>query len=109
MVDKLNLSLGNIAGKVSPSGKSSVSSSDIGSIGTNTQKDFKDILLNSLEKVNKLQLEAEEATERLLSGQTDNIAEVFSAVRKADIAFSLMMQIRNQLMNAYSEIKNMRL
>ena len=46
---------------------------------------------------------------KLATGQTDNVAEVFSAVRKADIAFSLLMQIRNQLVDAYTEIRNIRI
>ncbi len=104
MVDKLNsLTTGGInkavgggIGEKSPVDKSG-------------GKDFKRLLMDSLEQVNKLQQEAQNATEKLATGQTDNVAEVFSAVKKADIAFSLMMQIRNQLISAYTEIRNMRM
>jgi flagellar hook-basal body complex protein FliE len=72
-------------------------------------KDFKQTLLDNLDQVNKLQQEAQQATEKLATGQTDNVAEVFSAVRKADVAFSLLMQIRNQLVDAYTEIRNMQI
>jgi flagellar hook-basal body complex protein FliE len=72
-------------------------------------KDFKQTLLDNLNKVNQLQQEAQQATEKLATGQTDNVAEVFSAVRKADVAFSLLMQIRNQLIDAYTEIRNIKI
>ena len=70
--------------------------------------DFKDSLLASLEEVNSLQKQAGEAIERLATGETVNPAEVFTAVRKADIAFSMLMEIRNKLIDAYSEIRQMR-
>lgn len=68
---------------------------------------FKDVLLESLEQVNRLQQEASQGVERLATGQTENVAEVFSAVRKADVAFSLLMEIRNKLVEAYQEIRQM--
>src|SRR5947207_13329387 len=71
-------------------------------------KDFKSYLLESLDKVNQLQNEADAGVEKLLTGQTDNLAEVFSTTRKAGIAFDLLMEIRNKLMDAYTELKQMR-
>ena len=104
MVDKLNsLTTGGIGKAVGGS------IGEKGSVDKSGGKDFKRLLMDSLEQVNKLQQEAQNATEKLATGQTDNVAEVFSAVKKADIAFSLMMQIRNQLINAYTEIRNMRM
>jgi flagellar hook-basal body complex protein FliE len=46
--------------------------------------------------------------EDLLTGRSDNVVEVFSAVRKADVAFSLLMEIRNKMLDAYTEIQQMR-
>ncbi len=72
------------------------------------EKGFREFLLDSLEKVNQLQTEADAGVQKLLTGQTDNVAEVFSASRKAGIAFDLLMEIRNKLMDAYTEIQQMR-
>ena len=72
-------------------------------------KDFRTVLLESLEQVNRLQQEADAGAARLATGQTDNVAEVFSAVRKAEVAFGLLMEIRNKLLDAYQEIQQMRL
>jgi len=66
---------------------------------------FKDVLLDSLNQVNRLEQEASQGVERLATGETTNVAEVLSAVRKADVAFSLLMEIRNKLMDAYTEIR----
>ena len=71
-------------------------------------KDFKSILLDSLNEVNRLQTEADQGVQRLLTGETDNVAEVFAAVNKAGIAFDLLMEIRNKLTDAYQEIQQMR-
>ena len=72
------------------------------------EKDFKGYLLESLEKVNQLQNEADAGVQKLMTGETNNVAEVFSASRKAGVAFDLLMEIRNKLLDAYSEIKQMR-
>ena len=71
-------------------------------------KSFKETLMDSLDEVNRLQQEAAAGTEKLLKGETDNMAEVFSAVRKADVAFSMLMEMRNKLTEAYREIQQMR-
>lgn len=70
--------------------------------------DFKSILLNSLGEVNRLQNEADQGVQRLITGETDNVAEVMAAVNKAGIAFDLLMEIRNKLNDAYQEIQQMR-
>ena len=72
-------------------------------------KNFKQILLDSLAEVDRLQQEADHSVQALYRGDTDNVAEVFVAVNKADIAFDLLMQIRNKLLEAYQEINQIRI
>ena len=71
-------------------------------------KSFKDLLLDNLNQVNQLQQEADEGVAKLITGETDNMAEVFTAVRKSEVAFSMMMEMRNKLIEAYREIQQMR-
>ena len=71
-------------------------------------KDFKSILVDSLNEVNRLQNEADQGVQRLLTGEADNVAEVFAAVNKAGIAFDLLMEVRNKLTDAYQEVQQMR-
>ncbi len=72
------------------------------------EKDFRSFLIESLEKVNQLQTEADQGVQKLLTGETDNVAEVFSASKKAGVAFDLLMEIRNKLVDAYNEVQQMR-
>src|ERR671939_492535 len=67
---------------------------------------FKDILVDSIQQVNTMQLEADKAVETLFTGGEVNPAEVLTAVQKADLAFRLTMQMRNKLMEVYQEIKD---
>jgi flagellar hook-basal body complex protein FliE len=69
---------------------------------------FKDVLLNSIREVNDAQQEADRAVEALFTGGDVNPAEVLTAVQKADLAFRMMMQIRNKLVAAYDEVKSIR-
>ena len=58
---------------------------------------FKDFLVNSIQEVNSMQQAADQAVEKLATGGDVSPAEVLTAVQKADIAFHLMMQVRNKL------------
>jgi flagellar hook-basal body complex protein FliE len=69
---------------------------------------FKDLVLGGLGEVNMMQQKADQAVEKLMCGGEIGMAEVLTAVQKADIAFKMMMQIRNKLVSAYQEIQNMR-
>jgi flagellar hook-basal body complex protein FliE len=70
---------------------------------------FKDLLLNSIQEVNTMQQAADRAVEQLATGGDVNPAEVLTAVQKADIAFRMMMQIRNKIVQAYQEVQNIRI
>ena len=69
---------------------------------------FKDLVLGGVGEVNMMQQRADSAVEKLMCGGEIGMAEVLTAVQKADIAFKMMMQIRNKLVAAYQEIQNMR-
>jgi flagellar hook-basal body complex protein FliE len=70
--------------------------------------DFKNMLLDSIREVNSMQQQADRAVENLVSGGDANPAEVLTAVQKADLAFRMMMQVRNKLVQAYEEVKSIR-
>lgn len=70
--------------------------------------DFKQFMLDSLSEVNSLQQDADKAVEMMMTGGDVNPAEVLTAVQKADLAFRTMMQIRNKLVQAYEEVKQIR-
>ena len=69
---------------------------------------FREILGDTIKEVNSRQQEADRAIEALVTGETDNLAEVMTAVEKADLAFRTLMQFRNKLVQAYEEISRLR-
>lgn len=70
---------------------------------------FKDAMLDSIKEVNAMQQDADRAVEAMSVGEDVNPAQVLTAVQKADMAFRMMMQVRNKLVEAYSEIKDIRI
>jgi flagellar hook-basal body complex protein FliE len=70
--------------------------------------DFAQMMRDQLQQVGALQTDADDQVAKLVSGQSDNMTEVFVATRKAQVAFSLLMEIRNKLVDAYEEVRNMR-
>ncbi len=85
---------------VGPAGPKVVDSSD------NTS--FKDVLMKNIEQVNQLQQDAEKAIEDLYSGRRDDVDGVLIAKQKADLAFQMLLQVRNKLVDAYDEVRQMR-
>ena len=69
---------------------------------------FKDVLMKNIEQVNKLQQDAEKAIEDLHTGRRDDLDGVMIAKQKADLAFQMLLQVRNKMVDAYEEIKQMR-
>ncbi len=70
---------------------------------------FKGFLLNSIQDVNSMQQQADQAVETLMTGGDADPAEVLTAVQKADMAFRLMMQMRNKMMQVYQEVRDIRI
>jgi flagellar hook-basal body complex protein FliE len=70
---------------------------------------FKDLLFDSVQQVNSMQLEADQAVEQMFTGGDVNPSEVLTAVQKADLAFRLTMQMRNKMMEVYQEVRDIRI
>lgn len=72
------------------------------------EKSFKDVLTESLDQANKAQQEATRAVEDLATGQRNDLEGVILATNKADDAFRMLQALRNKMMDAYDEIKQIR-
>lgn len=79
-----------------------------GGAGTG-ETSFKNVLLDSIKQVNTMQQDADHAVESLFTGGDVDPAQVLTAVQKADLAFRMMMQIRNKLTAAFQEIKGIQI
>ena len=70
---------------------------------------FMNSLQSAISKANDIQIQADQATEALMTGQTQNIHQTMVALQEADVSFQLMMQIRNKILTAYEEIQRMQI
>src|SRR4051812_1781333 len=68
---------------------------------------FSDLLKDSVEKVNTMQVQADTAIKDLTAGRTKNIHETMLTIERADASLKLMMQVRNKILDAYREIMRM--
>ncbi len=60
-----------------------------------------------ISKVDDLQQSSNASVKDLLSGKSEDIASVVSAVAKADMSFKLLVGVRNKLIEAYKQTMNM--
>jgi flagellar hook-basal body complex protein FliE len=70
---------------------------------------FGSLLFKSLNQVNGLEQSAHAAVEKGFTGDDVTQVEAMTSLKKADLALRLMIQIRNKIMDAYSEIKQMQM
>lgn len=68
---------------------------------------FGDVLKNAISQVSTLQGSADQQVNTLLSGGNADMSKVMISVEKADVAFQLMMQVRNKIVSAYQDIEKM--
>jgi flagellar hook-basal body complex protein FliE len=68
---------------------------------------FETVLKNAVGGVEQLHTSAQEQVTQLAQGDRQDIHSVMIAVEKADVAFQLMMQVRNKIVNAYQEVSKM--
>ena len=68
---------------------------------------FGDALKSAINQVEEMHGSAEQQMTELLKGDRGDVQNVMIAVEKADVAFQLMMQVRNKIVSAYQEISRM--
>ena len=68
---------------------------------------FGSVLKTAINQVEELHGSAEQQVTDLLKGDRSDVHNVMIAVEKADIAFQLMMQVRNKIVSAYQEVSRM--
>lgn len=69
--------------------------------------EFKDTLNAFLSQVNNQLQESAQMTDDFASGKTDSLHEVMVATEKSGISLTLLLQIRNKLLDAYQEVMRM--
>ncbi len=68
---------------------------------------FADTLKQFVNSVSDLQSQAAGAEQAFLRGEISDVHQVMIAVEEASVAFELLMEIRNKLLEAYQTIQRM--
>jgi len=72
-----------------------------------TDGNFGSALKTAINQVEDMHSSAEQQVTDLLKGDRSDVHNVMIAVEKADVAFQLMMQVRNKIVSAYQEVSRM--
>lgn len=68
---------------------------------------FAELVDNFVSQTNQSQVASDSAIDDLVHGRTDNVQQVVMAVANAELSFQLFMEIRNKLIDAYTELMRM--
>ena len=75
--------------------------------GTSGPSDFMKTLSTAMDQVGQLQSEADGKVAQLLSGNGQDVHSAMIAVEKASLAFAMMVQVRNKIVQAYQQVSGM--
>jgi flagellar hook-basal body complex protein FliE len=87
-------------GNVSPS-------AGVGGVGGVMRSEFSSFLNKAVTEVEGKMRSAELEKQKVLTGETNNLHQATIASSEAGIAFSLMVEVRNKLVESYQEIMRM--
>lgn len=82
-----NIDFGSAVGKEQPNGS-----------------DFFETLRGAVDQVKDLQTQADTQVAGMLNGDGQDVHAAMIAVEKANLAFELMLQVRNKIVSAYQEV-----
>jgi flagellar hook-basal body complex protein FliE len=82
------------------------SGSEIGGAAA-PSKGFGQMLDNLVSSVNAKQAEADKITQNVLMGDSGQLHQSVLAMQEASVSFSLMVQVRNKLVESYQELMRM--
>jgi len=68
---------------------------------------FSNVLNEIVGDVDRLQKAAEKTTDKLLTGELEDVHQVVVAMEEAQTSFKLLMEVRNKMVEAYKEVMKM--
>jgi flagellar hook-basal body complex protein FliE len=69
--------------------------------------EFVKTLQDAMSQVGQLQNEADDRVGQLLTGNGQDVHSAMIAVEKASLAFEMMVQVRNKIVQAYQQVSGM--
>jgi len=82
------------------------SASQVGA-GASGQSDFFDALQGAMDQVEQLHADAQNKIAGMLDGSGEDVHSAMIAVEKAGLAFEMMIQVRNKIVQAYQTVSQM--
>ncbi len=68
---------------------------------------FGQVLGGIIKEVDNLHKNAEKTTDKLITGELEDVHQVVVAMEEAETSFRLLMEIRNKMVDAYKEVMKM--
>lgn len=78
-----------------------------GEQGGSGSTSFIDVLKESIKETNEAQKTADKMAVEVASGKSENLHETMLAMTQSELAFDLMVQVRNRALEAYNEVMRM--
>jgi flagellar hook-basal body complex protein FliE len=76
-------------------------------VGSAGQSDFFETLQGAMNQVEQLHTDAQGKVAGMLDGTGDDVHSAMIAVEKAGLAFEMMVQVRNKIVQAYQTVSQM--
>lgn len=100
------LSMKGAAAIDAPSLTQGLSSTAASASGTQPAS-FSKVLENAVQEVDSKMKAADTDKAKLLSGETGNVHQAMISMQESNVAFSLMVEVRNKLVDSYQELMRM--
>jgi flagellar hook-basal body complex protein FliE len=68
---------------------------------------FSDVLKQSVNEVNKHQMDGYNAMEGIATGKVENLQQAVQKIEEAELSLKLGLEVKNKALNAYKEIMKM--
>jgi flagellar hook-basal body complex protein FliE len=68
---------------------------------------FSDLFADSVKTMNALDVQARDAVEGLMTGSGVDVHQAMIATQKADLAFEMVLAVRNKAVQAYQQVMGM--
>lgn len=79
----------------------------LGATAHGSPGEFRAAMQSAFETVNAVKVDADAAAQRFLSGEGGELHQVALQQQQAQLAFDLLLQVRNKAVQAYQEIMRM--
>jgi flagellar hook-basal body complex protein FliE len=87
--------------------QSPIGPGSIDSRAPNSTGGFTATLKETLDQISQLQSQADQKVAGLATAKGEDLASTMIAVEQANVAFDLMVEVRNKIVQAYQEISQM--